>query len=102
MVLQLGLVPVLLLAFAAYRTFFSGKKRKQIMKFIGMWNFGGGGTEIVTGVANENLPSHTENIGYNEKVLNCGEFGKASFIVDLAKQIAYSSSSSASTNVPIP
>ena len=44
------------------------------MKFIGMWNFGGGGTEIVTGVANENLPSHTENIGYNEKVLFSGEF----------------------------
>jgi len=44
------------------------------MKFIGMYNFGGGGTEIITGVANENLPSHTENIGYNEKVLFSGEF----------------------------
>ena len=39
-----------------------------------MWNFGGGGTEIITGIANENLPSHTENIGYNEKVLFSGEF----------------------------
>ena len=39
------------------------------MKFVGMYNFGGGGTEIITGVANEQLPSHTENIGYNEKVL---------------------------------
>ena len=27
-----------------------------------MYNFGGGGTEIITGIANENLPSHTENI----------------------------------------
>ena len=44
------------------------------MKFVGLWNFGGGGTEIITGVANENLPSHTENIGYNEKVLFSGEF----------------------------
>jgi hypothetical protein len=44
------------------------------MKFIGMYNFGGGGTEIITGVANEQLPSHTENIGYNEKVLFSGEF----------------------------
>ena len=44
------------------------------MKFVGMWNFGGGGTEIITGIANENLPSHTENIGYNEKVLFSGEF----------------------------
>jgi len=44
------------------------------MKFIGMWNFGGGGTEEVTGVANENMPSHTENICYNEKTLFSGEF----------------------------
>lgn len=44
------------------------------MKFVGMYNFGGGGTEIITGVANEQLPSHTENIGYNEKVLFSGEF----------------------------
>ena len=44
------------------------------MKFVGMYNFGGGGTEIITGVANENLPSHTENVCYNEKVLFSGEF----------------------------
>lgn len=44
------------------------------MKFVGMYNFGGGGTEIITGIANEQLPSHTENIGYNEKVLFSGEF----------------------------
>ena len=44
------------------------------MKFVGMYNFGGGGTEVITGVANEQLPSHTENIGYNEKVLFSGEF----------------------------
>ena len=44
------------------------------MKFLGMWNLGGGGTEVILGVANENLPSHTENIGYNEKVFFSGEF----------------------------
>jgi hypothetical protein len=44
------------------------------MKFVGMWNFGGGGTEEVTGVANENMPSHTENVCYNEKTLFSGEF----------------------------
>jgi hypothetical protein len=44
------------------------------MKFLGMWNLGGGGTEIITGVANEQLPSHTENICFNEKVLFSGEF----------------------------
>ena len=25
------------------------------MKFVGMYNFGGGGTEIITGVANEHF-----------------------------------------------
>jgi hypothetical protein len=44
------------------------------MKFLGMWNLGGGGTEVITGVANEQLPSHTENICFNEKVLFSGEF----------------------------
>ena len=39
-----------------------------------MWNLGGGGTEVITGVANEQLPSHTENICFNEKVLFSGEF----------------------------
>jgi len=44
------------------------------MRFIGLYNFGGGGTEVITGVANENLPSHTENVCYNEKVFFSGEF----------------------------
>ena len=43
------------------------------MKFLGMWNFGGGGTETVLGVANENLPSHTENVCFNEKVMFTGQ-----------------------------
>ena len=48
------------------------------MKFVGMYNFGGGGTEIVTGVANENLPSHTENVCFNEKVMFTGQFANLS------------------------
>ena len=48
------------------------------MKFQGMYNFGGGGTEIVTGVANENLPSHTENVCFNEKVMFTGQFANLS------------------------
>jgi len=44
------------------------------MRFVGMYNFGGGGTEVITGVANENLPSYTENVCYNEKVFFTGEF----------------------------
>jgi hypothetical protein len=43
------------------------------MKFLGMWNFGGGGTETVLGVANFNLPSHTENVCYNEKTVFSGQ-----------------------------
>ena len=38
------------------------------MEFNGFYNFGGGGTEIITGVANDNLPSHTENVCANEKM----------------------------------
>lgn len=48
------------------------------MQFVGMYNFGGGGTEVITGVANENLPSHTENVCFNEKVLFSGQFANLS------------------------
>jgi len=44
------------------------------MRFVGMWNFSGGGTETITGVANPNLPSHEENVCYNEKTFFTGEF----------------------------
>ena len=43
------------------------------MKFLGMWNFGGGGTETILGVANFNIPSHTENVCYNEKTMFSGQ-----------------------------
>ena len=48
------------------------------MEFNGFYNFGGGGTEIITGVANENLPSHTENVCANEKMLFTGQFANLS------------------------
>tara|TARA_R110000787_G_scaffold283338_1_gene395986 strand:+ start:52 stop:780 length:729 start_codon:yes stop_codon:yes gene_type:complete len=48
------------------------------MQFNGWWNFGGGGTETVTGVANENLPSHTENVCSNEKMLFTGQIANLS------------------------
>ena len=37
------------------------------MDFVGFYNWGGGsgGTEIITGGANENLPSAEQNIGTN-------------------------------------
>ena len=44
------------------------------MRFVGLYNFGGGGTEVITGVANDNLPSHTENVCYNEKTFFSGQF----------------------------
>jgi hypothetical protein len=48
------------------------------MDFNGFYNFGGGGTEIITGVANDNLPSHTENVCANEKMLFTGQFANLS------------------------
>ena len=48
------------------------------MEFNGFYNFGGGGTEVIVGVANENLPSHTENVCANEKMLFTGQFANLS------------------------
>ena len=50
------------------------------MQLVGFYNFGNatGGTTAITGVANENLPSFTENIGYNEKVFFSGSFSNLS------------------------
>ena len=48
------------------------------MDFNGFYNFGGGGTEIITGVANDNLPSHSENVCANEKMLFTGQFANLS------------------------
>ena len=48
------------------------------MQFAGFYNFGGGGTETVTGVANENLPSFEENVCNNDKMLFSGQFSNLS------------------------
>ena len=48
------------------------------MEFNGFYNFGGGGTEIIVGLANDNLPSHTENVCANEKMLFTGQFANLS------------------------
>ena len=46
------------------------------MDFVGFYNWGGGsgGTEIITGVANENLPSAEQNIGTNPYMFFSGHF----------------------------
>ena len=48
------------------------------MQFNGFYNFAGGGSEIIVGVANENLPSHTENVCANEKMLFTGQLANLS------------------------
>lgn len=51
------------------------------MKFAGFYNFGGGGTETVTGVSNENLPSFEENVCNNDKMLFSGQFSNLSRVL---------------------
>ena len=48
------------------------------MEFNGFYNFGGGGTETILGGSNDNLPSHTENVCANEKMLFTGQFANLS------------------------
>ena len=48
------------------------------MEFNGFYNFSGGGTETILGVANDNLPSFTENVCANEKMLFTGQFSNLS------------------------
>ena len=48
------------------------------MEFNGFYNFAGGGTETILGVANDNLPSFTENVCANEKMLFTGQFSNLS------------------------
>ena len=48
------------------------------MKFVGFYNFGGGGTETITGGANENIPSFTENVCQNDKMFFSGQFSNLS------------------------
>ena len=51
------------------------------MRFAGFYNFGGGGTEEVTGGSNENIPSHEENICTNDKMLFSGQFSNLSRVL---------------------
>jgi hypothetical protein len=48
------------------------------MQFISLYNFKGGGTEEITGVANENLPSATDTISQNQNYLFSGQFSNLS------------------------
>ena len=44
------------------------------MDLTGLYNWAGSGTEIITGVANENLPSSEQNICSNEYQFSSGDF----------------------------
>lgn len=48
------------------------------MQFNGFYNFAGTGTALIVGVANDNLPSHTENVCANEKMLFTGQLSNLS------------------------
>ena len=51
------------------------------MKYAGLYNFGGGGTETVTGGSNENIPSFEENVCNNDKMLFSGQFSNLSRVL---------------------
>lgn len=51
------------------------------MQFAGFYNFGGSGTETVTGGSNENIPSHEENVCTNNKMLFSGQFSNLSRVL---------------------
>jgi hypothetical protein len=51
------------------------------MQFAGLYNFGGGGTETVTGGSNENIPSFEENVCNNDKMLFSGQFSNLSRVL---------------------
>jgi hypothetical protein len=48
------------------------------MRFYGFYNFKGGGTEQITGIANEGLPSSTDNISNNPNIFFSGQFSNLS------------------------
>ena len=48
------------------------------MRFYGFYNFKGGGTEQITGISNEGLPSSTDNISNNPNILFSGQFSNLS------------------------
>ena len=48
------------------------------MQFLALYNFKGGGTEQITGVANANLPSATDTIAQNQNIFFNGQFSNLS------------------------
>jgi|TARA_R110002020_G_scaffold296890_1_gene512638 hypothetical protein len=48
------------------------------MQFGGFYNFGGGGTEEITGGSNENVPSYEENVCTNDRMFVSGQFSNLS------------------------
>ena len=48
------------------------------MDFNGFYNFAGTGTAIITGGANDNIPSFSENVCANEKMMFTGQFSNLS------------------------
>ena len=51
------------------------------MQFAGLYNFGGGGTETVTGGSNLNVPSFEENVCNNDKMFFSGQFTNLSRVL---------------------
>jgi hypothetical protein len=51
---------------------------KKIMQFVSLYNFKGGGTEEITGIANENMPSATDTISQNQNLFFSGQFSNLS------------------------
>ena len=48
------------------------------MQFLALYNFKGGGTEQITGITNENMPSATDTISQNQNVFFNGQFSNLS------------------------
>ena len=48
------------------------------MRFYGFYNFKGGGTEQITGITNENMPSATDTLSQNPNVFFNGQFSNLS------------------------
>tara|TARA_R110002051_G_scaffold55674_2_gene103489 strand:- start:122 stop:850 length:729 start_codon:yes stop_codon:yes gene_type:complete len=48
------------------------------MEFNGFYNFAGTGTAVITGGPNDNIPSFTENVCANEKMMFTGQFANLS------------------------
>ena len=51
---------------------------EKIMQFLSLYNFKGGGTEQITGITNENMPSATDTISQNQNIFFNGQFSNLS------------------------